>query len=145
MKKLIVSFIFLVIAFPMVAMALSWTIIFVVWNGNVYEVTEEAVAESQIRQVIGEVKTKENEYSGKFHGNASNYYPIGTKYYDIEGTPSSEEIAVETEEGQWVKAIFAHKAPFHLGDFFIRYLPFFLSGVVLLLGFILFKKKKPPV
>lgn len=145
MKKFLFSLIALNIAFPMAATALNWAIIFVVWNGNVYEVTEKPVAESQIRQAIGEVKTKVNEYTGKFHGNASNYYPIGTKYYAIEGALSSEEIAVETGEEQWVKAIFAYKAPFHLGDFLIKYLPFFLLSVLLLLGFILFKKKKPLV
>lgn len=67
------------------------------------------MAGNQIRKVIGEVKTKVNENTGKFHGNASNYYPIGTKYYDIEGAAPSEEIAVEAGKGQWVRAIFAYK------------------------------------
>jgi hypothetical protein len=62
--------------------ALSWAYPFVVWKDNVYEVTEEALGNEDIGNQIGQVKTKPNDMTGDFYGNASNTYPIGTKYYE---------------------------------------------------------------
>ncbi|KOS62201.1 hypothetical protein FJQ98_17415 [Lysinibacillus agricola] len=94
--------------------ALSWAYPFVVWKEKVYEIKqEEFIENSKIGQIIGEVKTKPNGMTGKYYGDASNYYPKGTKYYEIKGTSTSTAIAVK-EANQWVKAIYVHKAPFHI-------------------------------
>lgn len=94
--------------------ALSWAYPFVVWKGKVYEVKhEEFIEDSEITKVIGEVKTKPNDMTGKYYGDASNYYPKGTKYYAIKRTSTSIAIAVK-ENNRWVKAGFVHKAPFHI-------------------------------
>lgn len=94
--------------------ALSWAYPFVVWKGKVYEVKqEEFIEDNEIAKVIGEVKTKPNNMNGRYYGDASNYYPKGTKYYAIKRTSTSVAIAVK-ENNRWVKAVFAHKAPFHI-------------------------------
>jgi hypothetical protein len=94
--------------------ALSWAIPFVVWKGKVYEIKqEEIISDSEIGKRLGEVKTVPDEMTGKYYGDASNFYPIGTKYYEIIGTSPSKAIAVK-EESQLVKAVYVHKAPFHI-------------------------------
>lgn len=108
---MILLFIFI---FSSSVQALSWAYIFVVWDGKVYEVKQDEIIEQKdIGKMIGEVKTVPNEVTGEYYGNASNYYPIGTKYYEIKGISTSSAIAVK-ETNQWVKAVYAHKAPFHI-------------------------------
>ena len=102
--------------------ALSWAYPFVVWNTNVYEVTDDEVIDSLLGKRIGEVKTKPN-MRGDYYGNASNVYPKGTRYYEISGVATDISIAVEVKEGQWVKANFTHKAPFHWMNFFMKVFP----------------------
>ncbi|WP_033542155.1 hypothetical protein [Planococcus sp. CAU13] len=114
--------------------ALSWAYGFVVWDGNVYEVKEEEfLQENEVGEVIGEVETQADDMTGNHYGNASNYYPLGTKYYEIAGTPASEAIAVEVD-GQWLKAVYAHRAPFHIMNVFTNF--WFISAIVLIVGVI---------
>lgn len=112
------------------AQALSWAYPFVVWKSKVYEVKqEEIIAESEIGKMIGKVKTKPNDMTGSYYGNASNHYPKGTKYYEIKGTSTSTEIAVK-EDNQWVKAVYIHKASFHILNIFTN--KFFLFAIIML-------------
>jgi hypothetical protein len=110
--------------------ALSWAIPFVVWKGKVYEVKqEEIISDSEIGKKLGEVKTVPDDMTGKYHGDASNYYPIGTKYFEIIGISTSKAIAVK-EESQLVKAVYVHKAPFHILNVFSN--PIFLITIGLI-------------
>jgi hypothetical protein len=123
--------------------ALSWAYPFVVWKGKVYEVKqEESISDSEIGKKIGEVKTKPNDMTGNYYGDASNYYTKGTKYYEIIGTSTSNAIAVK-EDSQLVKAVYVHKAPFHIMNIFSN--PIFLCSigiiVVIIIGAI-FRPKK---
>ena len=114
MKRITILSLLLVLFISTSAQALSWAYPFVVWNGNVYEVRgEETIEESKVGKVIGKVKTKPNDMTGDYYGNASNYYPKGTEYYAINGEPTSGAIAVK-HDGQWVKAVYVHSAPFHI-------------------------------
>ncbi|MEY9973538.1 hypothetical protein ABH966_003938 [Lysinibacillus sp. RC46] len=124
--------------------ALSWAYPFVVWKGKVYEVKqEEFIEDSEIAKVIGEVKTKPNDMTGQYYGDASNYYPKGTKYYAIKRTSTSNAIAVK-ENNRWVKAVFVHKAPFHIMNIISNI--YFISIVVIIalmiIGVIFFRTKK---
>lgn len=110
MKQIILT-IGMILLLTTTASALSWAYAFVVYNGNVYEVTDQVVSELEIDQQIGEEKSKPNDQTGDYYGNASNFYDIGTKYYQIKGTSHKEAIAVESGEGQYKKAEFRHKAP----------------------------------
>jgi hypothetical protein len=89
----------------------------VVWKGNVFRVTDEKITSSQIKKTIGGVETKPDEMTGNYYGNASNAYPIGTGYYEIIGVPYDTAIAVRIENRKWLKAVYAHEAPFHLMNY----------------------------
>ena len=109
--KQIILTIGMILLFTMTASALSWAYAFVVYNGNVYEVTDQVVSESEIDQQIGEVTSKPDDQTGDYNGDASNFYEIGTKYYEMKGTSQKKAIAVENGNGQFKKAEFRHEAP----------------------------------
>ncbi|WP_059173118.1 hypothetical protein [Bacillus sp. FJAT-27445] len=114
--------------------ALSWAYSFVVWKGKVYEVKQEEIIEaSEIGKIIGEVKTKPNDMTGDYYGDASNSYPKGTKYYEIKGTSTSTAIAVK-EDNQWVKAVYVNRAPFHIMNVFSNF--YVISAIVIIVLFI---------
>ena len=138
-KKVICSLIVLFVLSISSVQALSWAYVFVVWDGKVYEVKEaEILNESSLRKVIGEVETKPDEMTGSYYGNASNGYPIGTKYYAIEGVSTGQAIAVQNGPG-FVKAVYAHNAPFHILNVILH--PLFMSSFIVLL--IVITKLKP--
>ena len=130
MKKIILLSCFVVFTIATSVQALSWAITFVVWEGKVYEVKQEELIEnSEIGKVIGEVETQPDDETGEHYGNASNYYPIGTKYYEIKGISTSHAIAIK-EANQWVKAVYVHKAPFHIMNALTN--PFFIFSLVII-------------
>lgn len=142
MKKFLLVFLLLICGTVSSVQALSWAYPFVVWGGNVYEVTDDVVNDSQLGKRIGKVKTKPNDMTGNYYGNASNYFPVGTPYYEISGIPTSEAIAVEADDGIWLKADYANQAPFHwmnVGTHPIFFVILCLSVVLV----ILYKWKKP--
>ena len=143
MKRTMILSLLLVFIISTSVQALSWAYPFVVWKSKVYEVKqEEIVAASDIGKVIGKVKTKPDGMTGSYYGNASNHYPRGTKYYEIKGTSTSAEIAVK-EDKHWVKAVYIHKAPFHILNIFSN--KFFLFAVVmiaLIVSGVVFRMKK---
>ncbi|MFC9538794.1 hypothetical protein ACFTQ7_02800 [Lysinibacillus sp. NPDC056959] len=140
MKRItLLSFLLLLMISPSVQ-ALSWAYPSVVWKGNVYEVKkEELIEDNKIGKIIGEVKTKPNNMTGNYCGNASNYYPKGAHYYEIKGTSTSIAIAVK-EDRHWVKAVFVHKAPFHIMNGITNFY-FILAVVLFVIGVILFRIK----
>jgi hypothetical protein len=86
---------------PSKTSATSWAYSFVVWNGYIYEMTDEFVTD--IEQEIGQV-TKYSDME-TYAGNFSNTYKKGTKYFSIQGISTDEAIAVEINEGKYKKAI----------------------------------------
>ena len=110
MKRVICFFLVLLFFAQSSVQALDWAYAFVVWKGNVYEVTDEQVMDTEIGKHIGEVKTKPNDMTGKYYGDASNAYPKGTPYFELKGVSTKEAIAVGVEEDQWVKAVYRHEA-----------------------------------
>lgn len=123
MKKIISLCLLLVCIGGGRAEALSWAYPFVSWNGHVYKVTEEQVKETDLGEVIGEVERTADDQTGDYYGDASNFYKKGTKYYELKGIESHLVIAVEAKEGEWVKAVYIHKTPFHWTDLFTTWLP----------------------
>lgn len=91
--------------------ALSWAYAFVVLDGRVYEVTEEVIPEDNLGDVVGEVETLADDMTGDYYGDASNMYPIGTEYRQVEGESVEDVLAVE-DEAEWKRAEFVHEAPF---------------------------------
>jgi hypothetical protein len=124
-----------IFTFSTSAQALSWAYSFVVWKGKVYEVKDEILVDSQIGGSIGEVETWPNEMTGEYYGNASNVYPIGTKYFKVLDLPTSSAIAVEVGQGQWLKAVYTHDAPFHWRDLFtFNLLIWLLVSIAVIIG-----------
>ena len=78
----------------------DWNSNFVVWDGYVYEMSNEYVTE--IDEEIGKV-SKYSDKEGTYSGNFSNMYRKGTKYYAIVGVNTNKAIAVE-ENGKYRKA-----------------------------------------
>ena len=80
----------------------SWAYSFVVWDGYIYQISDEYV--QQIDENIGKV-TVYSEIEGTYTGNFSNVYEKGTAYYSITGVSTDEVIAVKEEDGKYRKAI----------------------------------------
>ncbi|WNS77354.1 hypothetical protein RRV45_10340 [Bacillus sp. DTU_2020_1000418_1_SI_GHA_SEK_038] len=140
MKKTTLFFVIIILLTNSTVQALSWAFPFVVWNGKVYEVTDEELMGRLIGKRIGKVKTKPNDMTGNYYGNASNYYPKGTEYFEISGISTDTAIAVKKEEGKWMKAVYVNKAPFHWMNLFSNPFPFLILIVIIL--FIGLRKKK---
>ncbi|TMW73911.1 hypothetical protein [Alteribacter natronophilus] len=134
----------LLIALP--AYALSWGHDFVVWDGNVYEVTDEEVDPEDVTGQIGSVRTQADEYTGSYFGNASNAYPKGTPYFSIDGVSDQEAIAVQDENNRLLLAEYARDAPFHWMNVLIGAIPYLLIlggvGAVILIGLYVNKSRR---
>ncbi|WP_433594995.1 hypothetical protein [Lysinibacillus xylanilyticus] len=80
----------------------SWAFGFVVWDGYIYQLSDEYVDE--VDEEIGKV-TRYSDTEGTYYGNFSNVYEKGTKYYAMRGISTEEAIAIEEEDGMYRKAI----------------------------------------
>ncbi|MBU8878819.1 hypothetical protein BGM26_07425 [Bacillus sp. FJAT-29790] len=130
MKRITLLPLLLIFTISSTVQALSWAYPFVVWKGKLYEVKQEIIIkDSEIGKIVGEVKTKPNDMTGNYYGDASNYYPKGTKYYEIKGTSTSTSIAIK-EDKQWVNADYVHKAPFHIMNVISNF--YFISAVIII-------------
>ncbi|MFY7869535.1 MAG: hypothetical protein ACOVQN_08540 [Exiguobacterium sp.] len=116
------------IALP--ASALSWAYTFVVFDRNAYEVLDTTIEEDALGDVIGEVETTVNDETGRYYGNASNGYPIGTTYREVDGESVEEVIAVE-DGSEWKRAEYRFEAPYHTRDFVT-----FFGYILLVLGIV---------
>ncbi|GEN52199.1 hypothetical protein [Halobacillus faecis] len=83
------------------ASATSWAYPFVVYDGFIYVVEEEAT-EVKVGKRIGEVTA----YSDmrQYDGNFSNVFETGTGYFKVVGYPTTQVIAVKVGEGVFRKA-----------------------------------------
>ena len=104
-KRIIPVLALFLLLFSTSAYALSWAYPFVSWNGRVYQVTDLTLGEDLVSKKIGEVEVKPNEETGKYQGNASNEFDVGTAYYQIKDMKTDEAIAVQVD-GQYRKAVF---------------------------------------
>ena len=80
----------------------DWAYSFVVWDGFIYVVSDEVV--DQVDREVGKV-TRYSDMEGTYSGNFSNTYRKGTKYFSIEDVSTEDAIAIEDENGHYVKAI----------------------------------------
>jgi hypothetical protein len=142
MKRTILLFPIILFALSASVQALSWAYPFVVWDGSVYEVLEEKVPERQIGKSIGKVETIPDDMTGDHYGNASNAYPIGTKYFKIKGLSTDRSIAVVIAEKEWQKAVYVHEAPFHWRDVVPYIIPVLVVIVIGIFAVFYLKKRK---
>ncbi|TCI30243.1 MULTISPECIES: hypothetical protein [unclassified Exiguobacterium] len=111
----VIGLVLLLLSVSLSAQALSWAYAFVVLDGRVYEVMDVAVLEADLGEVVGEVKTMADDMDGSYYGDASNMYPIGTTYREVNGEAIEDVLAVEDESG-WKRAEYRHDAPFSMRD-----------------------------
>lgn len=115
----------------------SWAYPFVVYKGNTYGVTDEEVEALRITGKLGQV-THYSDKEGSYGRNFSNTFPKGTEYYAIDGIDVLEAIAVKTDQGIYIKAIY--KGKYQSGNLFNREITDvqkILFAVILVLGLIL--------
>ncbi|WP_074033819.1 hypothetical protein [Exiguobacterium sp. AT1b] len=119
--------------------ALSWAYTFVVFDQNAYEVLDTTIDEDSLGEVIGEVETTVNDETGRYYGNASNGYPIGTVYREVVGEPIEDVIAVE-DGSEWKRAEYRFEAPYHTRDF-VTYFGYILLVLgIVVVSWTLFKR-----
>ncbi len=116
------------IALPVSALSFAYT--FVVFDRNAYEVLDATIEEDALGDVIGEVETVVNDETGRYYGNASNGYPIGTTYREVDGESVEDVIAVENGS-EWKRAEYRFEAPYHTRDFVT-----FFGYILLVLGIV---------
>lgn len=116
------------IALPVSALSFAYT--FVVFDRNAYEVLDATIEEDALGDVIGEVETAVNDETGRYYGNASNGYPIGTTYREVDGESVEDVIAVE-DGSEWKRAEYRFEAPYHTRDFVT-----FFGYILLVLGIV---------
>jgi hypothetical protein len=99
--KLLILVTLLALTLPSQSLATSWAYNFVVWEGYIYEITDEYVTDVDLE--VGEVTAYSDMES--LPGNFSNTYKVGTKYYTIKSISSDEAIAIEEADGKYIKAV----------------------------------------
>ncbi|MFS0727656.1 hypothetical protein [Paenibacillus sp. 1P07SE] len=82
----------------------DWAYSFVIWNDDIYEITDEKIDQDQIGKELGEIK-QFSDTEGIYDNGFSNRYPPGTKLYSIKGVELSEYIAIRNEDDSYIKAI----------------------------------------
>lgn len=82
----------------------SWAYPFVMWNDENYRITNVEVPPSDIDQQIGKIRRYSDRESSSVSNGFSNAYPKGTKLFAIKGESQEDSIALEVEEGRFVKA-----------------------------------------
>jgi hypothetical protein len=67
--------------------------------------------------------------TGEYYRDASNYYPKGTKYFEVMGISTSIAIAIRIDN-QYVRAVYVHKPPFYIMNAITSI--YFISVVVIM-------------
>jgi hypothetical protein len=118
----------------------KWAYAFVVYNGNVYVVSETHIEPNKIGKKLGEV-TKFSYQEGTYSGNFSNQFPKGTEYYEIKGVKTNESIGIKESKDSFIKAKYDGKYA-GSGEDYHKILVYCI-GIVLFIGVIyLFFKKR---
>lgn len=118
----------------------KWANEFVVYNKNIYVITDKKVNAKLIGSMLGQV-TKYSDREGTYSGNFSNKYPKGTKYYGIIDSDVNKVIAVKEKNGTFIEA--KYDGEYAGGRYDIQSVLLDSSGVILsiILVWLLVKKK----
>ncbi|MFJ7975963.1 hypothetical protein ACIQZI_09750 [Peribacillus sp. NPDC096379] len=124
----------------------SWAYAFVVYDGNIYVVSETHIKPNKIGKKIGKV-TKYSDREGTYSGNFSNQFPKETDYYEIKGATTKEAIAIKESKESFIKAKYDGKytgsGEYDHKKYILNNLLVYFIGVVLLFGIIyLFYKRR---
>lgn len=103
MKKFIIVILAIIVLLPIHSVSADWASSFVVFSGDIYEITNEIIPSNEIDKKIGHV-TKYSDEEGTYTGNFSNTFPKGTPYYSIKNKDPEKVIAIESKEDTFIKA-----------------------------------------
>ncbi|WP_052092155.1 hypothetical protein NYE80_20520 [Paenibacillus sp. FSL H7-0357] len=81
----------------------SFAFPYIKWNNSIYTITDTPAEE--VDKPLGEITNYSTTETGETLDNSSNFYQVGTKLWSINNIDSSQEIAVETGQNQYIKAI----------------------------------------
>lgn len=125
-KIILVTLILLIIPFN-TAYA-KWAYDFVVYNKNIYVITDKKVSAELIGSMLGRV-TKYSDREGTYSGNFSNIYPKGTQYYEIIGSDVNKAIAIKEKDGTLIEA--KYDGEYAGGRYDIQDFLLYSSGLIL--------------
>lgn len=130
MKKIIkVLFVTVILLILSVNTAYAkWAYCFVVYNKNVYVITDKKVDTKLIGSLLGKV-TKHSECEGTYSGNFSNTYPKGTRYYKIKGEDVKNLIAVKERDDSYTAA--KYQCEYEGGKYDLHSLPIYPIGIII--------------
>ena len=135
-KLMAVFYLSLLLVFPLKTSATSWANHFVVWNGNMYVVSDEHV--QKVENEIGAV-TKYSDMK-QYGGNFSNIYPKGTKYFTIKDIDTDIAIAVETADGEYVKAVNDGEYTYSKSMFSVLSYVLWIIGICIIIAILIARK-----
>lgn len=140
MKKFIIVILAIVALMPMRPMNADWAYSFVVYSGDIYEISDDGLIPSnEIDKKIGQV-TRYSDREGTYSGNFSNIYPKGTPYYSIKNIDPKEIIAIKTHEAEFVKAI--NKGQYANGQLESKTIWISILGSLIIVILIIWKMKR---
>lgn len=117
----------------------KWAYGFIVYNKNIYVITDMKVNAELIGSMLGQV-TKYSDREGTYSGNFSNKYPKGTKYYEIIGSDINKVIAVKGNNGTYTEA--KYDGEYAGGRYDIQLIILYSSGVILSIIIVLMLVKR---
>ncbi|MNO33034.1 hypothetical protein D3C76_230400 [compost metagenome] len=140
MKKFLLVILALVSLMPIRTMSADWASSFVVYSGDIYEISpDELIPSDEMDTKIGQV-TRYSDHEGTYSGNFSNTYPKGTPYYSIKNTNPKEIIAIKTDEATFVKAI--NKGQYANGQMESHMIWIFVMGSLVIVYLIIWIMRK---
>jgi len=140
MKKFIIVILAIVALMPLRPMNADWAYSFVVYSGDIYEISVDGLIPSnEIDKKIGQV-TRYSDHEGTYSGNFSNIYPKGTPYYSIKNIDPKEIIAIKTHEAEFVKAI--NKGQYANGQLESKTIWISILGSLIIVILIIWKMKR---
>lgn len=80
----------------------SWAYKLINWHNHIYKLTSEQV--KTVGKQIGSVTNYSTVESTPPTGTFSNFFPVGTKIFEIPNVPTSTAFAVQTKDG-YVKLV----------------------------------------
>lgn len=113
---------------PFITVSAKWAFSYVVFNKNIYVITDTKISPELIGSKLGQV-TKYSHREGLYSGNFSNTYPKGTKYYEIIGVDVNQLIAIQNMDGTFTEAKYEGEyagARYDIG----RYLFYFIGLII---------------
>ncbi|MFC3748239.1 hypothetical protein [Paenibacillus sp. GCM10012306] len=74
------------------------------FNKHVYMGSDDKIAITEVQELLGVIENSSDDETIASKENFSNYYPVGTKLYTIQGSSSQEAIAIEIDKDTYVLA-----------------------------------------